>query len=309
MKKESDSMVTEKGTGKREGWNAEDPGEQLSDEDETEVAWLLRRWDEPRGNVDTRHKGGLVVTSITRSLLCFSLLLFSGCALGKLHDPISIWEQSSSTVADNRKDERWRMVEEQLRTRGIQNGAVLRAMAKLPRHRFVPAAVAHLAYRDHPLPIGLDQTISQPFIVAYMTEAADISPKEKVLEIGTGSGYQAAVLGELAREVYTIEIIPELGERARQTLDELSYKNVHVKIGNGYEGWAEHAPYDAIIVTAAPDAVPQALIDQLAVNGQMIIPVGTTNQEIMMIRKTRKGVIKRRTIPVRFVPMTGKPSQ
>jgi protein-L-isoaspartate(D-aspartate) O-methyltransferase len=249
-----------------------------------------------------------VVTAITHSLLCFSLLIFPGCAIEKPHDPVSVWEQSSSTVADNRKDERWQMVEEQLRTRGIQNGAILRAMAKVSRHRFVPAAVAHLAYRDHPLPIGLDQTISQPFIVAYMTEAADISPQEKVLEIGTGSGYQAAVLGELVREVYTIEIIPELGERARQTLDELGYKNVHVKIGNGYEGWTEHAPYDAIIVTAAPDEVPQALIDQLAVNGQMVIPVGTTNQEMMVIRKTRKGVIKRRTIPVRFVPMTGKPA-
>ena len=167
----------------------------------------------------------------------------------------------------------------------------------------------HLAYRDHPLPIGLDQTISQPFIVAYMTEAAEISAKERVLEVGTGSGYQAAILGELAREVYTIEIIPELGERARNTLAELGYNNVHVKIGNGYEGWAEHAPYDAIIVTAAPEEVPQALIDQLAGNGQMVITVGTKNQEMMVIRRTRGGVIRRRTIPVRFVPMTGKPAQ
>ena len=250
-----------------------------------------------------------MITTITRPLLCFSLLFFPGCASEKLQDLISARAQSSPGVADERKGERQRMVEEQIRARGVQNGAVLRAMRKVPRHRFVPSAVAHLAYRDHPLPIGLDQTISQPFIVAYMTEAAEISPKERVLEVGTGSGYQAAILGELAREVYTIEIIPELGERARKTLDELGYKNVHVKIGNGYEGWAEHAPYDAIIVTAAPEEVPQALIDQLAVNGQMVIPVGTTNQEMMVIRRTRGGVIKRRTIPVRFVPMTGKPAQ
>jgi protein-L-isoaspartate(D-aspartate) O-methyltransferase len=130
-----------------------------------------------------------------------------------------------------------------------------------------------------------------------------------VLEIGTGSGYQAAVLGELAREVYTVEIIPELGERARRTLAELGYENVRVRVGNGYEGWAEHAPYDAIVVTAAPDQVPQALIDQLAVNGRMVIPVGTTNQEMMVIRRTRKGLVERRTMPVRFVPMTGKPSR
>lgn len=208
-----------------------------------------------------------------------------------------------------RERQRERMVEEQIRARGITSGAVLRAMRKVPRHRFVPESLADMAYNDHPLPIGLNQTISQPFIVAYMTEAADISPREKVLEIGTGSGYQAAVLGEIAREVYTIEIIPELGERARRVLNELGYKNIYTKIGNGYEGWAEHAPYDAIIVTAAPDEVPQALVDQLAVNGRMVIPVGTTNQEMMIITKTKQGVVSRKTIPVRFVPMTGKPSQ
>jgi len=222
--------------------------------------------------------------------------------------------QRASATADEQKRERKfggqriRMVDEQIRSRGIESSAVLRALRKVPRHRFVPAPLADLAYRDRPLPIGLDQTISQPFIVAYMTEAAEISPKEKVLEIGTGSGYQAAVLGEIAREVYTIEIIPELGEQARRVLEELGYKNVHAKIGNGYEGWAEHAPYDAIVVTAAPDEVPQALIDQLAVNGKMVIPVGTTNQEMMVITKTRRGVVNRKTIPVRFVPMTGKPS-
>ncbi|MDQ3673442.1 MAG: protein-L-isoaspartate(D-aspartate) O-methyltransferase [Gemmatimonadota bacterium] len=199
------------------------------------------------------------------------------------------------------------MVEQQIRARDVRAPAVLRAMLEVPRHRFVPSAVTHLAYDDHPLPIGSRQTISQPYIVAYMTEAADISAGEKVLEIGTGSGYQAAVLGEVAREVYTIEIIPELAERARTVLAELGYANVHVKAGNGYLGWPEHAPFDAIIVTAAPEEVPQALVDQLAVGGKMIIPVGATVQDMMIIERTRQGVIERKTIPVRFVPMTGKP--
>jgi protein-L-isoaspartate(D-aspartate) O-methyltransferase len=142
-----------------------------------------------------------------------------------------------------------------------------------------------------------------------MTEAADISPGEKVLEIGTGSGYQAAVLGEIAREVYTIEIVPQLAERARVTLAELGYKNVHVKAGNGYLGWPEHAPFDAIVVTAAPEEVPQPLIEQLAVGGKLVIPVGAMVQDMMIIEKTQRGVVERKTIPVRFVPMTGKPQR
>ena len=201
------------------------------------------------------------------------------------------------------------MVDEQIRTRGIEDASVLRAMEKVPRHRFVPEQIRHLAYSDRPLPIGMEQTISQPAIVAYMTEVADTSKKEKVLEIGTGSGYQAAILGEVAGEVYTIEIIPELAERARGVLDELGYKNVFVKAGNGYLGWPEHAPFDAIVVTAAPDEIPQALVDQLAVGGKMVIPVGTGDQEMVIVEKTRKGVTQKRTIPVRFVPMTGKPPQ
>ncbi len=253
-------------------------------------------------------------TRLKRSILLFALLCLPCYAIVSLSCSTSVTTQRASGAADEQKRERKfegqriRMVDEQIRSRGIESSAVLRAMRKIPRHRFVPAPLTDLAYSDRPLPIGLDQTISQPFIVAYMTEAAEISPKEKVLEIGTGSGYQAAVLGEIAREVYTIEIIPELGEQARRVLEELGYKNVHAKIGNGYEGWAEHAPYDAIVVTAAPDEVPQALIDQLAVNGKMVIPVGTTNQEMMVITKTRRGVVNRKTIPVRFVPMTGKPS-
>ncbi|MEO7822870.1 MAG: protein-L-isoaspartate O-methyltransferase, partial [Gemmatimonadaceae bacterium] len=149
---------------------------------------------------------------------------------------------------------------------------------------------------------------SQPYIVAYMTEAADIDPGDKVLEIGTGSGYQAAVLGEIARAVYTIEIIPELAEGARTILAELGYRNVDVRTGNGYLGWPEHAPFDAIVVTAAPDEVPQALVGQLAPGGKMVIPVGAASQDMMIIERTERGVIERRTIPVRFVPMTGKPA-
>lgn len=214
---------------------------------------------------------------------------------------------SKPATTDTVASARQQMVDQQIRARDIKDTAVLRAMLTVPRHRFVPAAVRHLAYEDHPLPIGVGQTISQPYIVAYMTEAADISPGEKVLEIGTGSGYQAAVLGEIAREVYTIEIIAGLAESARSVLTELGYTNVHVKAGNGYLGWPEHAPFDAIVVTAAPDEVPQALVDQLAVGGKMIVPVGSTIQDMMIIERTRRGIIERKTIPVRFVPMTGKP--
>ena len=217
--------------------------------------------------------------------------------------------QGRIAPADSFAGARAQMVEQQLRARDVKAAAVLEAMRSVPRHRFVPAGVRHLAYADHPLPIGLGQTISQPYIVAYMTEAADIAPGDKVLEIGTGSGYQAAVLGEIAREVYTIEIVPELAESARMVLADLGYTNVHVKAGNGYLGWPEHAPFDAIVVTAAPEEVPQALVDQLAVGGKMVIPVGAMVQDMMIIERTQRGVIERKTIPVRFVPMTGKPQR
>jgi protein-L-isoaspartate(D-aspartate) O-methyltransferase len=163
------------------------------------------------------------------------------------------------------------------------------------------------AYDDTPLPIGYNQTISQPYIVAYMTEALDLEPTHRVLEIGTGSGYQAAVLGELAREVYTIEIVEPLAARARDTLKRLGYKNVHVRTGNGYLGWPEEAPFDRVMVTAAPDQVPPALVEQLKVGGLMAIPVGVGDQELRILRRTEKGLDTLRTLPVRFVPMTGKP--
>ena len=199
---------------------------------------------------------------------------------------------------------RERMVAQQMAARDITDARVLDAMRKVPRELFVPPDQRRLAYEDHPLPIGKDQTISQPYIVAYMTQALELQPTHKVLEIGTGSGYQAAVLGELAAQVYTIEIVAELAERAKQTLAEAGYKNIHVRHGDGYAGWPEQAPFNAIMVTAAPDHVPQPLIDQLAPGGRMIIPVGDAYQELRLIQRTDKGVIERTTIAVRFVPLT-----
>jgi protein-L-isoaspartate(D-aspartate) O-methyltransferase len=206
-------------------------------------------------------------------------------------------------VQDPHARDRARMVREQLRSRGIRDPAVLAAMGRVPRRLFVPHAYQHLAHGDRPLPIGFDQTISQPYIVAYMTEAAEISPRDRVLEIGTGSGYQAAVLGEIAREVYSVEIVPELAMQAGALLRGLGYANVQVRAGDGYLGWREEAPFDAIIVTAAPDHVPPALVEQLAMNGRMVIPVGVGEQEMRVLRRTSAGVVERRTLPVRFVPL------
>src|SRR6184192_4941745 len=182
--------------------------------------------------------------------------------------------------------ERQRMVEEQLKPRGIHDERVLATMAKVPREEFVPQNMRPQSYADSALPIGHDQTISQPFIVAYMTEQLRLQPTDRVLEIGTGSGYQAAILAELAKEVYTIEIIAPLAQSAEAALQRLGYKNVHVKVGDGYKGWPEHAPFDAITVTCAPDHVPQPLIDQLKEGGRMIIPVGGLgDQELYLLQK------------------------
>ena len=209
-------------------------------------------------------------------------------------------------------EERWeaerrRMVEQQLRGRDIRSDAVLTAMGRVERHRFVPVEEQPGAYTDYPLPIGFGQTISQPYIVAFMTEALDVGREHKVLEIGTGSGYQAAVLGELARDVFTIEIVDALAERSRELLAELGYRNVHVRAGNGYLGWPEEAPFDRIIVTAAPDQVPPALVDQLKMDGLIAVPVGVGEQTLQVLRRTPSGLVLLKALPVRFVPMVGKP--
>jgi protein-L-isoaspartate(D-aspartate) O-methyltransferase len=206
-----------------------------------------------------------------------------------------------------REAERAQMIERQLTARDIRDARVLEAMRIVPRHLFVPELQRPMAYGDFPLPIGHGQTISQPYIVAFMTQGLDVKPEHRVLEIGTGSGYQAAVLSVLVKEVYTIEIVEPLAERARGTLKELGYANVHVRAGNGYLGWPEHAPFDRIMVTAAPDEVPKALVEQLKVGGIMAIPVGTDLQELRILRRTESGLKTLDTLPVRFVPMTGKP--
>jgi len=206
--------------------------------------------------------------------------------------------------------ERQRMVAEQIAKRGVNDPRVLEAIGAVPRHRFVEPADAHLAYRDHPIPIGHGQTISQPYIVASMSELAQIAPGDRVLEIGTGSGYQAAVLAEMGAEVYSIEIVEPLGERARGVLEELGY-DVHVRIGDGYAGWPEEAPFDAVLLTAAPPAIPEPLIEQLAPGGRLVAPEGDTlEQKLVVIDKAADGSTERRIVyGVRFVPMTGRAQQ
>ena len=194
--------------------------------------------------------------------------------------------------------------------RALLNPRVAAAIGRVPRHRFVPAQYAASAYANRPLPIGHEQTISQPFIVALMTELIDPQPADRVLEIGTGSGYQAAVLAELVARVYTIEIVRPLGERAAQVLRELGYGNIETRIGDGYRGWPEAAPFDAIVVTAAPDHMPQPLLDQLAPGGRLIAPVGTRSgtQQLQLLRKDAKGgIVTRSVLDVRFVPLTREP--
>lgn len=206
--------------------------------------------------------------------------------------------------------ERQRMVELQLRARDISDAAVLTAMERVPRHEFVPPDLIHEAYDDHPLPIGHQQTISQPYIVALMTQLARPRPEHRALDIGTGSGYQAAVLAELCREVYSVEIIEPLAEEAAERLKRLGYTNVVVRAGDGYRGWPEKAPFDVIIVAAAPDHVPQPLIDQLAPGGRLVIPVGRFEQSLLVIEKRADGSIRKENVaPVLFVPMTGEAQQ
>jgi len=216
-----------------------------------------------------------------------------------------------SPTADLFQGSRLEMVRSQLETRDVRDRDVLRAMEKVPRHEFVPDDYIAQAYEDHPLPIGYGQTISQPYIVAVMTELLRLTPQSRVLEIGTGSGYQAAILGELVAQVYTIEIVPELCEQAQARLTRMGYANVEVRCGDGYYGWEEHAPYDAIIVTCAPDHIPQPLVAQLAEGGRMVIPVGPPGAYQVLWRVEKQGaeVKSERMMGVAFVPLTGDHDQ
>jgi protein-L-isoaspartate(D-aspartate) O-methyltransferase len=217
-------------------------------------------------------------------------------------------KQSEMTSVDGAELSRHReqMVRDQLQARDITDSHVLKAMLQVPRHEFVPTEFVDSAYEDNALPLKSGQTISQPYIVAFMTQALGLHGTERVLEIGTGSGYQAAVLAEIVPDVYTIEILPELQQQASEVLSKLGYRNIHFKVGDGYTGWPEHAPFDRIIVTAAPEIIPRPLIEQLKEGGRMVIPVGVLNQELIVVEKSKSGITQHSTIPVRFVPMTGK---
>jgi protein-L-isoaspartate(D-aspartate) O-methyltransferase len=215
--------------------------------------------------------------------------------------------QNGSPEEPDYAEQRRRMVEHQLESRDITDARVLRAMQKVPRHLFVPERVRRFAYADTALPIGEDQTISQPYIVALMTQLARPSANSRALDVGTGSGYQAAILGELCKQVYGIEIVESLAASSKKRLKQLGYENIEVRHGDGYRGWKEHAPFDLIILAAAPDHVPEPLTQQLAVGGRLVMPVGRYFQDLIVIEKQRDGSLKRRNVTsVLFVPMTGE---
>lgn len=232
----------------------------------------------------------------------------SADAPAKASEPARVADEQEETAAESAfSQQRRTMIEKDLRGRDITDPKVLRAMGEVPRHRFVPDGLAARAYADHPLPIGHGQTISQPYIVALMTQLAQCSSETKALDIGTGSGYQAAILAEICKEVYSIEIVDPLAKQAKTRLAELGYDNVHVRSGDGYRGWPEHAPFDAIVVAAAPKRVPQPLVDQLAPGGRLVIPVGDFYQELLLVEKQEDGTVKRTKVAgVAFVPMTGE---
>lgn len=215
--------------------------------------------------------------------------------------------EATPLTPDELAERRNAMVTQQIENRGIRDARVLTAMRQIPRHEFVPEEFRDSAYQDRPLGIGYGQTISQPYIVAFMTEQLAPKPKDRILEVGTGSGYQAAILSKLVAEVYSIEIVPELAEQAGEILKKLGLANVHTKAGDGYQGWGEHEPFDGIIVTCAPDHVPSPLVRQLKEGGRMIIPVGDHGDQSLYLLEKRGGKIERKAVlPVRFVPMTGK---
>ncbi len=227
-----------------------------------------------------------------RIIWLFAAVLVTGC---------------NGTSQPDYAEQRERMVKNQIIDRGISDSRVIKAMRKVERHLFVPEGARRFAYTDGPLSIGEGQTISQPYIVAFMTECLSLKPEMKVLEVGTGSGYQAAVLAEIVDQVYTIEIVETLGKRSKKLLADLGYDNVIVKIGDGYEGWPEHAPYDAIIVTCAPNRIPDPLKEQLVEGGRMIIPVGGSGIQYLILNTKRNGRIRQVSVlPVRFVPMVNR---
>lgn len=215
-------------------------------------------------------------------------------------------EQARASHLPERQVERDRMVDEQIIARGIKHETVISAMRQVPRHRFVLVSQSSEAYNDYPLPIDYHQTISQPYIVAFMTDALALGPKNKVLEIGTGSGYQAAVLAHIVERVCTIEIVEPLARRAERKFRELQYGNIYVRSDDGYQGWPEEAPFDAIILTAAPEHIPQPLLEQLHVGGRLILPVGGESQNLVLFHRTEEGYVQRQLLPVSFVPMTGQ---
>jgi protein-L-isoaspartate(D-aspartate) O-methyltransferase len=233
---------------------------------------------------------------------------FRGLIAGLAAILIGGFDAKLAVAEDAHSRSREGMVKNQLMAGGITDPEVLKAMSDVPRHEFVPAAVRPFAYVNGPLPIGHGQTISQPFIVAYMTQALELTKDDRVLEVGTGSGYQAAILGKVCKEVYTIEIVPELAHSSQQLLARLGFENVHVKAGDGYLGWPERAPFDAIIVTCAPDHVPEPLVSQLKEGGRLIIPIGEegTIQQLVLLRKIEGKVLRENKLDVRFVPMKGK---
>ncbi len=239
--------------------------------------------------------------------LKFSAIVVWYCALWfvpwALGEDGLVMNESNSQLRQRERD--W-MVDSQIVDGGISDPKVVAAMRHVARHQFIPDEESEDAYGDFPLPIGHKQTISQPYIVAYMTEALRLKPGEKVLEIGTGSGYQAAILAELGAQVFTIEIVIPLAQQARANLSKLGYDQVLVRVGDGYQGWPEEQPFDAIIITAAPDHVPSPLLEQLAIGGRLILPVGDSSQKLVLIRRTEEGYQRTELLPVRFVPMTGQ---
>ncbi len=226
-----------------------------------------------------------------------------GCVMGTFEDGQAAMGEGNDQA---RQIERNWMVDTQIVGEGITDSAVLEAMRHVPRHRFIPTQESEEAYGDFPLPIGYEQTISQPFIVAFMTEALKVQPGEKVLEIGTGSGYQAAILAELGAQVFSIEIVEPLAKQASEILAKLGYAKVTVRAGDGYQGWPEESPFDVIILTAAPGHIPEPLLAQMAIGGRLILPLGDTSQTLLLIQRTEEGYQKIKLLPVRFVPMTGQ---